>query len=113
MSVKKISIGGIITLVVLFFIFCGTGPTWNLIKNIASGVWKLLIFLPQFIKPFIPFLEIEDIAVSLFIFSFVLTIASVLGIYVSRRCESKLWTAIFGIVGIVSIITTISSGVQM
>ena len=109
---SKISIGGIIALVVFFLIFCGVGPTWNLIKNIASGVWKFLIFLPQFIKPFIPFSGIEDTTVALFIFGIVLIVASVLGFYVSRRCESKLWEVISGIVSIISTIVTISFGIK-
>lgn len=104
---KGFNIGGFIILLILIFAIGRVDTAWNIIVKFATNMWKFLLRLPQLIKPFIPFLGIKNIAVSLFILGIVLMIASGLGIYISHKCKSKLWTVISGVVEIISTIITI------
>lgn len=110
---KKINVKGLIVLLILIVVVCGVGTAWNIIVNLATGLWQFMLGLPQLVKPIIPFLGIENMAVSLLIFGIVLMVASGLGIYISRKCKSKLWTGISGGVEIVSTLITIGSAIKM
>ena len=106
---KEINIKGFITLILLIAIFCGVGYAWDIIVNVATYIWEIVIHLPQLIRTFIPFLGIEEKAVSALVFGIVLMIASGLGIFISHKCEAKLWIGISGAVEIISTIITIFS----
>ena len=110
---KNFNLGGFIVLLVLIAAVSGVGAAWDIISNLATSMWEFLLCLPQLIKPFIPFLGIENMAVSLLIFGIVLMSASGLGIYISRKFKSKLWTGISGGVEFVSTLITIGSVVKM
>lgn len=109
---KNFNPGGFIVLIVLIAATSGLSAAWDIIANLATSMWEFLLCLPQLIKPFIPFLGIEDMAVSLLIFGIVLMVASGFGIYVSYRCKSKLWMGISGGVEIISTIITIGSAIK-
>lgn len=110
---KKINIGGLVVMLVLVAAVSGVGAAWDTISNLATSMWELLLYLPQLIKPFIPFLGIEDLVVSLLIFGIALMIASGLGIYISCKRKNKLWTGIYGGVEFISTAVTVISAVIM
>lgn len=110
---KKINIGGLVVMLVLVAAVSREGAAWDIISNLATSMWEFLLCLPQLIKPFIPFLGIENMAVSLLIFGIVLMVASGLGIYISCKRKNKFWTGISGGVEIVSTLITIGSAIKM
>lgn len=110
---KDFNIGGCFVLIFLIAFLNGMDTAGKIIVSLATSMWEFVSYLPQFIKPFIPFLGIEDMAISLLIFGIALMIASGLGIFISHKHKSKLWTVISGGVEIISTLITIGSAVKM
>ena len=110
---KNFNLGGFIVLLVLIVAVSGVGTAWDIISNLATGLWQFMLGLPQLVKPIIPFLGIENMAVSFLICGIILMIASGIGVYFSKKQKNKLLTGISGAVEIVSTITTVVSAIMI
>lgn len=100
---------GIIILLVIVLIVSGPSKAIELAGNLIEGLGKVLVFIAECIVKVLPMIGIEDAIITLLIFGVILMLASALGIYMSKKNKSTLWTIISTIVEIVSTITTIGS----
>lgn len=101
---RQISIRGICVLVGLIAIFLGREFAWNIITNLITNIWDFFCYLPRLVKPFTPFLGLEEKIISRIVFGVITAITIGLGIFLTNKTKKKLWIFVSGIVEIVFVI---------
>lgn len=96
---------GLLLLITLVLVCCGIGPAWDMIKNIAIGLWSLIKALPQFIVAIAPLTDIGDWIKTRIIYIAIICLLSWGGFVLSKRSERKLLAIISGVIGFISTVS--------
>ena len=101
--------------ILLVFVAIVSGPTKAIETaiNLIIGLGKVFVFIAECIVKALPMVGIEDVIITVLIFSGILMLASGFGIYISSKNKSKLWLTISTIVEITSTIMTIGSALAL
>ena len=103
----------IIILLVIVWVVSGPSKAIELAGNLFEGLGKVLLFLAECIIKVLPMIGVEYAIISFLVFGIILMLASALGIYLSRKNKSTLWTVISTVVEIASTLITIGSALAL
>ena len=99
---------GLLVIIILIAVFCGVGQAWDIVKSIAIGLFQYIKMIPQLLKAFEPLIGLNDWITANVVYVAIVCIASWGGLALSLRARKTLWSAVSGIVGLVSTIALLT-----
>lgn len=106
---KKISITGVIMLIIFIAVFCGLDEARQLVADMFSAVIRLAKMLPELFKQLLPVMGFDTVAITLAVFAVIVTVLALRGYQWNKRKKKKAFQICGDVVDIASTVSTLAS----
>ena len=106
---KKISITGVIMLIIFIAVFCGSDEARQLVADMFSAVIRVAKMLPELFETLLPVMGVDTVAITLAVFAVIVTVLALRGYQCNKRKKKKVLQICGDAVDLASTVSTLSS----
>lgn len=96
-------------LIIFIAVFCGLDEARQLVTDMLSAVIRLAKMLPELLKPLLPVMGFDTVAITLAVFAVIVTVLALRGYQWNKRKKKKVLQICGDAVDLASTVSTLSS----